>query len=225
MKEEFRKDILAKFILIFLVVIACISGFLWYSSANNHQKKELEKTIASMESDTDFYVTAKENYTVDEVVKEIEESNIDILEKTKSEKAKIEASLQRVYSQTKTKEAYDSLEKDIQKNLGESFSEILVKLAKPTLSQSGKGTFTYDEMTDSKIAFGKYDISTQSMQCYVLVDWVSPTLDATSSGIKTESKQTKIKGQDFFILDYGLKEDSLKVLDYQHLVDSEVDKK
>lgn len=222
MKNDFRKQFLVNTFFVFLIVTAFISLFLWRSSSNNSQKRELEKNISEMNDDIKFYEEAIKNYTEDEITKEITEANINVSEETKKEKEVIETSLKKVYSDTKTKEEYDSLEDKIKENLGISFSNVLLKISEPTLNQSGEASFPYDEMTDSKIAFGNYDISSQSMECYVLVYWKSPVLDATNTGVKSDSKEARVTGKDFFILDYYLADNTLEVIDYQHTVDSEV---
>lgn len=218
MNNGSRKQILVNTMLGFLAVIAIISIFLWHSSGNNQRITSMEKNIASMQDDIDFYKSEQKQYTDKSITKKIKDDNINVPEKTKAEKEKITSGLQNVYNNVKTQGDYDKLKNDGEKNLGSELSEVLVKLDKPTMNQSGKPAFTYDQLTDSKVAFGKYNVDKHTMKCYVMVAWKSPTLSSTNTGVKADETKTTLTGTDMFVLNYHLNDDSLHVVDYSHKI-------
>lgn len=172
-----------------------------------------------MNSDIVFYQKAKKDYTATKIESDIASSKINIVDKMSNLNSLISSSFKKVYSETKDAQAYDGLKGDL-RPLGKDLSSILINLSAPTLNQTGKEIYPYDTMTGIKISFGKYDLSTQSMVCIVLVDWESPIVEAKTTGIKADDKTTRVSGKDFFIIDYSLKDDSLSVKDYQHSVNN-----
>lgn len=221
MKKASRKQLLVNLMLAFLVVVALISIFLWHSSSNNQSMKSTEKNIASMQDDIDFYKSEQKRYTAQSLTKQIKDDDIDVSAKKKVEKERIISGLQNVYNDVKSQDDYDKLKNDGEKNLGSELSDVLVELDKPTVNQSGKPAFAYDHMVESKVAFGKYNVDKHTMKCYVLVDWKSPTLDSTITGVKADETKTTLTGTDMFELDYHLDDDSLHVDDYSHHINEQ----
>lgn len=207
----------------FLVVVAGIVVYLWFSSSNNEQKEDLEQDILSLEEDVQYYVTAKEEYTPSEVNKGIAEDNINIKEKFDQKKDDIKKGVTQVYDETKTEEDYNKLADAISPVLGEQFANKLVELDKPIVNESGGATFPYDKLNDLKIAFGEYDIVTHTAEVFVLVDYQSQEIGANNPGVEREDRTAVITGKDFFILDYNLADDSLRLVDHQQSLQSEVE--
>lgn len=214
-----KKINLSSILIAFCLIFAIFSVFVWYSSATNNDRKNLKKDIASVKSDVIFYQNAKKDYTATKIENDISNSKINIVDKMNRANSLITDSFRRVYSETKDEQAYSSLKSNLSP-LGKDLSSILINLSAPTVNQTGKAIYPYDTMTGIKISFGKYDLSTQTMPCLVLVDWESPTVEATTTGVKADDRKTRTSGKDFFILNYNLKDDSLAVKDYQHSVNN-----
>lgn len=224
MSENNKKTILSlgNILIFFLVIIAIVVTVLWVKSDSNIKKESLKKEITDLQEDIDFYKAAKENYTPSEINKKITEDKINIKESFDKKEKDITKGITQVYDKTKTEEDHDKLEKSIKDDLGEQFTEKLVDLSKPIVNESGGSQSPYDQLEDISIAFGEYDIVEHTAKCFVLVTYKSSEFGANNSGVEREEKEVQIGGQDFFILDYNLEDDTLKLFDYQQNEKSEV---
>lgn len=213
---------LGNVLIVFLVIVAGIVVFLWSSSSQNERKEDLEKDILSLEEDVQYYVNAQKEYTPNELNKSIAEDNINIKEKFDKKKEEIQKGVTQVYDQTKTEEDYNKLSESISPLLGEQFANKLIELDKPVVNDSGKAEFPYDKLNDLKIAFGEYDIVNHTTEMFVLVDYQSPEIGSNNPGVEREDRTAVITGKDFFILDYNLADDSLRLVGHQQEMQSEV---
>lgn len=193
----------------FMIVFAVGAVWIWHSSSNSPESKKLGSNIAEMNGDYSFYKHAIENNTEEHYIKKIDKDNINLSSKINDIKPVIQRSLEQVYNQTKNTSDHEKLKGKI-KDLGSEWSDILSQISEPTVSQSGKEQAVYDSMTDLKIAFGKYDISTKTMSCYVLVNWKSPVIAGTAQG----GSQT-LKGSDLFTMDYKVTDNSFSNVQYK----------
>ncbi|WDA67454.1 hypothetical protein [Lactococcus lactis] len=213
MKNYFKNNIRMNIFLWFMIVFAVGAVWIWHSSSNSPESKKLESNIAEMNEDYSFYKHAIESNTEEQYIKNIDKDNINLSSKINGIKPVIKQSLEQVYNQTKNTSDYENLKSKI-KDLGSEWSDILSQISEPKISQSGKEQAVYDSMTDLKIAFGKYDISTKTMSCYVLVNWKSPVIAGTAQG----GSQT-LKGSDFFTMDYKVTDNSFSNVQYKQTMD------
>lgn len=213
---------LGNVLIAFLVVVAGIVVFLWVSSSQNERKADLEKDILSLEEDARYYLMAKEEYTPSELNKSIAEDKINIKEKFDQKKEEIQKVATKVYDETKTEKDYNKLKDELPPILGEQLTDKLIELAQPVVNDSGTAAFPYGKMTDLKIAFGEYNIVDHTAKIFVLVDYQSPKIGSNNPGVKREDRTAVITGKDFFILDYNLTDDSLRLVDHQQQLKSEV---
>jgi hypothetical protein len=198
-----------------LVLFAVGISVLWYSSSNNPEGKKLESSVSEMNEDYSFYKHEIKNNTEEQYIKNIDKDNINLSNKINDIKPVIQKSLEQVYNQTKNTSDHEKLKGKIN-DLGSEWSGILLQISEPKISQSGKEQAVYDSMTDLKIAFGKYDISTKTMSCYVLVNWKSPVIAGTAQG----GSQT-LKGSDFFTMEYKVTDNSFSNVQYKQAMNGE----
>lgn len=217
LSKDYKKPILSlSNILIFLlVIVAIVNTVLWVKSNTNPEKRTIEKEVSDLEKDIEFYETSQKTYTPTEVNKKISEDKINVKESFEKKEKDIKKGVTQVYDKTKTEEDYNDLEDVIKDDLGGQFTDKLVSISKPIINESGKEQLPYDDLEDVSIAFGEYDIVEHTAKTYVLVTYKSSEIDANNPGVEREDKQVQIGGQDFFILDYNLKDDSLSLFDYQ----------
>lgn len=223
LNKEIKQPIfsLLNILIAFLVIVAIAIAFLWIKSGSNDEEASLKKDISALQEDVDFYETAKEDYKPSDVNNKIAEDKINIKESFDKKKQDITKGVTQVYDKTKTQKDYDKLDELITPYLGDKFSERLIELNKPVVNESGKEQFPYDKLEDVNIAFGEYDIVNHTAECFVLVNYQSPEVGANNPGVKRKDKQAVIKGQDFFILNFNLEDDSLELVNYQQNAKSE----
>ncbi|WP_088841005.1 hypothetical protein [Listeria sp. ILCC797] len=210
-----KKEILtvSNILIIILVLVAILTSFLWYKSSSENTNENLNKQVDSLNVSKKNYMESTKTLTTDDISTEITSSNIDVKSKLEKKKADIETVIRKVYGETKTQQDYEHLKNEIVPLVGESFSDKLVELDQPIVSEAGTH-FPFEELKTVKVFFGEYNLANQSADCYVLVNYESKA-NATTTGIESAKKQTNISGQDFFILSYDLADDSLNYQDYQ----------
>ena len=224
MSEKHRKPILSlSNILVFLlVIIAVVITVFWIKSNTNPEKRSIEKEVSDLQDDIEFYETSQKTYTPSEVNKKISKDQINVKESFDKKEKDIKKGITQVYDKTKTEEDYNKLEDAIKDDLGEQFTEKLINLSKPIVSESGDEQLPYEKLEDVSVAFGEYDIAEHTAKTFVLVTYKSSEIGANNPGVEREDKQVQVGGQDFFILDYNLENDSLSLSDYQQNQNSEV---
>lgn len=213
---------LGNILIAFLVIITSVVVYLWSSSSQNENKEDLEKDILSLEEDVEYYVKMQEEYTPSKVNENIASDSINIKEKFDKKKREIEKGVTQVYAETKTEADYEKLKESITPILGEQFANKLIELDKPVVNDSGKAVFPYDKLKDVQIAFGEYDVVDHTVELFVLVDYKSPKVGSNNPGVEREDRTAIITGKDFFILNYNLADDSLKLIEHQQEMNSEV---
>lgn len=213
---KFRDALKLSNILIIILFIFTVSiVFIWFKTSHNAKTDALEKDISDLHSDIEFYEESRESYTPEKVNEKINEDNIDVEKSFKDKKSDIKKGLKEVYENIDSVEDYEKLDGNINEYLGDEFSEKLIDISKPKISESGEEDLPYDSLDDVKIAFGEYDIVDHSARSYVLVDYKSSDIGANNPGVEREDKQVKISGHDLFILNYDLEDDSLTLEDYK----------
>ncbi|MBC1914205.1 hypothetical protein HCA73_16250 [Listeria booriae] len=201
---------------ILLVLLAVTSSILWYRAVTRNENQATEKEITQINTSTAAVKKATNAYTIESVNKEITDMKVNLSEDLNRTKADITKGMQYVYAETKTQAAYDQLEKKIKPLLGDSLSKKVMALDKPIVAQTGKAQFPYDKIKQIQVFYGAYDITSQTIDCYILVNYLSPQLDATTTGIKAKAKQIVMPGQDFFSCTYDVANKQLDFTGYQH---------
>lgn len=194
----------------FMVVLAVIFTYLFFSSRpSNETNTNLSEIVQNLKKEKKLLKKERKDYTTKSVLKSIEQNSEDIGMIKKDQQDRIKEALNLVYNSTKTEQEYESLKTDLPRLIGDSFSDELIKLDKPTLNETGKAMLTYGKMNEYKIAFGEYDLSKEEIPMTVIVNYQSPQL----SGEKKDDKENVIKGQDIFNLKYDMKAQELELLD------------
>lgn len=199
----------------FLVVFSVLICFFWFRSTNNSEIKELGNEVTQLQKSINFYESETDGLSIDSVNSKIIDDGLDVKQLIGDKKIKISDGISKVYNETKTEEDYKKLQEELPSIVGESLSNLLIELASPKLNQTGNKAFPYGKLLNATITYGKYEVETNIIPCFILVDYQSPAINATSTGIKTEEKEAFIQGKDFFILNYNLKDDEIAVVDYQ----------
>ncbi|HLQ97027.1 MAG TPA: hypothetical protein VK108_11755 [Pseudogracilibacillus sp.] len=214
--DKFRNILSLSNILILVLLVITISiAFIWFKSSNNDKTEALEQDISDLQSDINFYEETQENYTPEKVNKKIDEDHIDVEKSFNDKESDIEKGVKEVYENIDSMEDYENLDESINEYLGDDFTEKLTDISKPKVSESGEEDLPYDSLEDLKIAFGEYDIVNHTAKSFVLVDYKSSEIGANNPGIERDDKQVKIGGQDLFILNYDLENDSLELEDFK----------
>lgn len=226
-KEENHSamTIITNVLLFVFVAAALMVGGIWiYTTLNRSERLDpLKNDIAQYEKNIMYYQNQEERYTPKKINEKIEKDEINVREKLNQKEKDITEGVTVVYEQTKNEDDYNNLSDKIKPKLGDSFSEQLIALDKPSLGQTGEKQLAYDKLDDVKIAFGEYDFSNHTAECYVLVDYQTPTITATNTGMESEEKKNILKGQDFFSLNYSLDEDELELVNHQQAMKDEVE--
>ncbi|MBC2242227.1 hypothetical protein [Listeria booriae] len=210
---------LSNILVAILVLIALATSVLWYKSTTNETKMTaLSKEIERLQVEKKDYAESTRTLSTDDISTEVTTSNIDVKTQLEKQKTNIEKAIQHTYGMTKTQQAYSELQQTISPLVGDDFSDKLVVLGKPVVSEAGI-LFPFERLKSVKVFFGNYDLGSKKADCYVLVNYES-TVNATTTGVEAAGKQTTISGQDFFILDYDLENDSLNYADYQRNINN-----
>lgn len=216
-----KKNLVGNIVIGILGLITIFLLIVWWQTANSPEKKSLENEVIDLKSDISSYKDEKENYTVDKVNEKITSDEINVSEQISKKKSDIEKAITQVYEGTKTEDEYNKLSEVLPPMIGDEFGALLMELDKPRLNQSGKAQLAYDKLLDLNIAFGEYDVNSNQVDCYVLVNYQSPIVESNVSGTKDE-KLSRIQGQDFFIFSYSLKEDSIHSIQHQRNIEGGV---
>lgn len=208
-------------LLILVLVAATTTAMFIKIKINNEATSSIENEIVTLNEDRDNYKKLQIDYSPETVNEQIEKDDIDLRTSFSEFKLRINKVLDEVYNQTKTEEDYNRLEKLIQGDVGEEFTEKLLELAKPTLNQSGETLNQFDSLEKLEIKFGEYDITTHEVPCIVLAKYKSPKLEATSNS--GDDKNLVLYGTDAFTLSFNTETEEIDFLDYQNIVKSEGD--
>lgn len=213
MKKGTAMLTVSNILIIVLVLVAILTATLGYMASSASTNENVSKEVDRLKTSTKNYRESTKTLTTDDIDTEITSSNIDVQAKLEKKKADIEKGIQKVYSETKTQQGYERLKNELPLLVGESFSNKLIELDQPSVSEAGTH-FPFDKLKNVKVFFSEYDLANQSADCYVLVNYESKA-NATTTGVESAKKETNISGQDFFILRYNLSDNSLNYQDYQ----------
>ena len=191
-----------------VVIVAISIGYSWFRIENDDTNEIADRVIV-LDNDLAYYQSQIDKYTVEDVLKKIEDDEIDIISSLSKKRQELTLGLERAYDETKILEDYEKLEENLPPLLGEDLSEQVIRLNEPVINQSGEIQFPVESITDLNVAFGKYDHTKRLAQCIVTIDYNSPIL---TTGDGTE---VSITSKDLFILEYSVKDDEISLLDYQ----------
>ena len=191
-----------------VVIVAISIGYSWFRIENDDTNEIADRVIV-LDNDLAYYQSQIDKYTVEDVLKKIEDDEIDIISSLSKKRQELTLGLERAYDETKILEDYEKLEENLPPLLGEDLSEQVIRLNEPVINQSGEIQFPVESITDFNVAFGKYVHTKRLAQCIVTIDYNSPIL---TTGDGTE---VSITSKDLFILEYSVKDDEISLLDYQ----------
>lgn len=201
---------------IIMAVMAALSFVLYSSSKMDNEKNTiLAAKVHKLQADKAYYQGAIKNYNAKKINTKIRQDNINLDEKTAQTRDRIKQGITMAYNDTKTQADYDRLKTELKPLLGPSFTDKILDLDKPTVSQSGKAQFAFGKLNSVRVAFSQYDFSDNNVAVYVTVNYSSPEIDATNTGDVGSKKSVVNNGQDIFALNYNAKKDTLELKNYQ----------
>lgn len=208
-------------LLMILTIITTISFIRLKTHGESNTK--ISQEVSSLKEDIKNYNDLKINYTVEDAKNEMMEDEIDLKGSTNDLKDSIIDGVTIVYDETKSSEDYDKLKEKIPSTLGKDFSDKLLLLAKPSLSQTGKPLTPFGSLVSVTVDFGEYDIMDHTIDCLVIVEYKSPEMDASHTGAEDKKAEVSIlHGFDAFSLSFNAKNKDVKLLDYQNTIKNEV---
>lgn len=190
-----------------LVVIA---GFLTYSAITTARNPELNYLKYQVKSDTaqiSQYSHLSKKMTTQSILDELTKDDINVTDSLTKTSDNIKKAIDLVYNKTKSDEDYNQLAKKLPKLVGQSMSDKLIEISKPSTDQTGNKQAIFEKTDNVLVTFGKYDYKTTVVPVYVAVDYEIPTTHS-----KNSNDTSNIKGEDLYILTYNLK---TKKLDLQ----------
>lgn len=196
-----------------LALAALMSVFL-FTSANNQKTVDAEKEIKANQIEVSKIQNESKSYTVDKVLANMKDQQIDVTSKINDLNSKIKTNVQNLYKVASEQE-YEAVKGDLTRNLGESFANKLIELDKPVVNQSGKAQFPYASADNVQIAYDQYNLKNRNMKVYVTVDYSTPEISTTvTGGSGNEEKSTVRHGQDFFELVFDNKTGNIELENY-----------
>lgn len=189
-----------------LVVIA---GFLTYSAITTAKNPELNYLKYQVKSDTaqiSQYKRLNKAMTTQSILDELIEDDINVTDSLTKTSDNIKKAIDLVYNKTKTDDDYNQLSKKLPKLVGQSMSDKLIEISKPSTDQAGNKQAIFEKTDNVLVTFGKYDYKTTVVPVYVAVDYEIPTTQS-----KNSNDTSNIKGEDLYILTYNLKTKKLNL--------------
>lgn len=197
----------SKHTILYLVTggVVAVAAFLTYTcitTARNPEINYLNYQVQSDNAQISNINTLSKKMTTQNILEDITKENINVTESLESTSDHIKEAIDLVYNKTKSQEDYDKLSKKLPKLVGNSMSEKLLEISRPTTNQAGQTQPIFNKTDNVLVTFGKYNYQTTVVPVYVAVDYEIPNVNNQSSNLK---------GEDLYILTYNLKSKKLEL--------------